>query len=157
MKTKLIGYFSISYPTDNPYLDNKYIGNTLRCAQQNLNNNDAVLDAVDRLLSLRDNLPVILLAYDESIRTANVGELYGPYEKNGISDIILVDEKDKSTKKILIASGFQVSCYVTFFMPKEEVRLAQNSNGLIYLQAKSDGKIRKGCETLSNCVEYLRS
>lgn len=182
MKTKLIGYFSIGYPTveesmkiadsylsngidmievgyptDNPYLDNEYIGNTLRCAQQNLRNNDAVFDAVDRLLSLRDDLPVILLAYDESIRAAGVENFMARARKSGISDVILVGEQDESTKKTLIANGFQVSCYVTFSMPEEEVCLAQNSNGFIYLQAKSDGKIREGCETLGKCVKYLRS
>lgn len=182
MKTKLIGYFSIGYPTvensmkiadsylsngidmievgyptDNPYLDNKYIGNTLRCAQRNLSSNDMVFDAVDRLLSLRNGLPVILLAYDESIRTVGVQNFMARARKSGISDVILVGEKDESTKKALIANGFQVSCYVTFSMPEEEVRLAQNSNGFIYLQAKPDGKVREGCETLGKCVEYLRS
>jgi tryptophan synthase alpha chain len=182
VKTKLIGYFSIGYPTveesmkiadsylrngidtieigyptDNPYLDNEYIGNTLRCAQQNLSSNDMVFDAVDRLLSLRDNLPVILLAYDKSIRAAGVENFMTRAQKSGISDVILVGEEDESTKETLIANGFQISCYVTFSMPDKEVHLAQNSNGFIYLQAKSDGKVREGCETLGKCVEYLRS
>lgn len=182
MKTKLIGYFSIGYPTmeksmeiaeaylrngidmievgyptDNPYLDNAYIGNTLRCAGKNLSSNDAVFDAVDELLRRHGSLPMILLAYDDSIRAAGVDHFMERAKKSGISDIILVGEKDESSKETLIRNGFRVSCYVTFSMPEEEIRLAQNSNGFVYLQAKPDGRIREGCETLGKCVEYLKS
>lgn len=182
MKTKLIGYFSIGYPTveesmkiadsylrngidmievgyptQDPYLDNEYIGNTLRCAGQNLKDNDAVFDAVDRLLQLHEGLPMILLAYDDSIRAAGVENFMNRAKKSGISDVILVGERDESTKNTLIQNGFRISCYVTYPLPEEEIRLAMNSNGFVYLQAKPDGEVRPGCETLGQCVEYLRN
>jgi tryptophan synthase, alpha subunit len=182
VKTKLIGYFSIGYPDversmeiadsyvksgidiieigfpcDNPYLDNEYIGNTLKCAYNNFKDADAVFDAVDELLKRHADTPVILLMYDHIIRDyVGVDKFIERASKSGIKDIILVGSEDESVKDTLISNGFNVSCYITYGLPDNEIESARNSNAFIYLQAKPDGNVRPGCETLAQCVKYLR-
>ena len=66
---------------------------------------------------------------------------------------------DDIIKNKIIAAGLQVSCYVQFHLPKEEVEMAKQSNGFVYLQAKPYDTQQKNEEypTLKDCVEYLRS
>lgn len=72
---------------------------------------------------------------------------------------MLVGLKDDIIKNKIIAAGLQVSCYVQFHLPKEEVEMAKQSNGFVYLQAKPYDTQQKNEEypTLKDCVEYLRS
>lgn len=183
MKTKLIGYFAIGYPDveksmdicdsyiksgidiievgfpcDDPFLDNEYIGNTLKCAYNNFSDADAAFDAVDELLRRYSGVPAILLVYDHIVREyAGIDRFMNRAKKSNIKDIILVGGKDETTKDILIKNGFRVSCYVTYGLPENEINSARESNGFVYLQAKPDGNIRSGCETLEQCISYLRS
>lgn len=93
------------------------------------------------------------------------GEILGiaGVEGNGQSElvklILLVGLKDDIIKNKIIAAGLQVSCYVQFHLPKEEVEMAKQSNGFVYLQAKPYDTQQKNEEypTLKDCVEYLRS
>ncbi len=73
-----------------------------------------------------------------------------------LREVILVGAKSGKTKDRLMAEGFKVSCYVTYSLPDEEVEEAKHSNGFVYLQAKPAGEIRPGCETLKDCILYLR-
>ena len=78
---------------------------------------------------------------------------------NNLKDILLVGLKDDIIKDKIIAAGLQVSCYVQFHLPKEEVEMAKQSNGFVYLQAKpyETQQINEKYPTLKDGVEYLRS
>jgi len=102
---------------------------------------------------------ILVLAYENTVEEIGVDRFIEFCLTNNLKDILLVGLKDDIIKNKIIAAGLQVSCYVQFHLPKEEVEMAKQSNGFVYLQAKPYDTQQKNEEypTLKDCVEYLRS
>lgn len=182
MKTKLIGYSSygypsieesikiadvyaksgcdvieISYPTDNAYIDSEYISSRMKMAIEKCNDADAYFNGISKIREENPNVELLLLIYEHSIIELGLNKFIKYCKDNSIEDIILVGTKDDTITNELMKNNLKISCYVTFGMPDNEVEEAKNSNGFVYLQAKPDGKVKDGYDTLEKCIEYLKN
>lgn len=181
MKTKLIGYLSlgypsieesiknanlyaksgcdiieVGYPTDNPYIDGEYIGNTMIKGLENCPDEERLFSSMEEIKKSNPNIQILLVVYEHSIIKVGIKSFIAHCKKIDIQDLILVGPQNDDVKNELIKNNLKVSCYVTYGLPEKEIMEAKNSNGFVYLQAKPENEIREGCETLKQCIEYLK-
>ncbi|SHE65251.1 tryptophan synthase subunit alpha [Clostridium fallax] len=182
MSTKLISYLSFGYPsidkslemakhyiesgcdmiecdfpTDNAFLDSELISGRMKKALESCSDYDKYFEGIKTLRKLYPQIPLILLAYDHTIRKIGVEKYVDFCKENNTMDMILVGIEDESVKKKLIDNGIKISCYVQYFLDKREIEIAKNSNGFTYMQGKpTNCKPKEGYETLKDCINYLR-
>lgn len=105
----------------------------------------------------RPTAEIILLCYDNTLREVGLEEFVQFCRANGLRSLIYVGAEDDQAKGELMAAGMEISCYVRYHLPEEEVRAALASNGFVYLQAKpTDGRINPQFPTLKDCINHLR-
>lgn len=146
----------VDLPTDNPYLDNEFIGGRMAKAYQVDSNYDHYLDTIATIRNKYPEKEMLIVLYEHSLVTIGVEKFTQFCLEHGTKDIILVGSETNDVKNQLMANGIKVSSYIQFHLPEEEIELAKNSNGFIYLQAKSVGLEKDGCHTLKECIRYLR-
>ncbi len=146
----------VDLPTDNPFLDNEFIGGRMSKAFKLDPNYDHYLDTIAKIRSKYPEKEMLIVLYEHSLTAIGVEKFTQFCLDHQTKDIILVGSETNDVKNRLMASGIKVSSYIQFHLPQEEIELARNSNGFIYLQAKSTGLEKEGCHTLKDCIRYLR-
>lgn len=182
MNTKIIGYLSFGYPnieesikraaiyidagcdilevdfpTDNPFLDSEFIGDRMRQAYGICNNYDKYFAGIKLLKEKYADIPIILLAYEHTVKEIGVEKFIERCKELQTFDLIFVGLENESIKNQLIDAGMKISCWIPYHLPDDAIQSAKYSNGFIYLQSKSEGKEKKGCEELKDCINYIRS
>ncbi|KKK38920.1 hypothetical protein WQ57_06110 [Mesobacillus campisalis] len=147
----------IDIPTDNPFLDNEFIGGRMRKAFEQNQNYDYYLETIRKIREKHPEQEILIVLYEHSLKDIGVEKFIEFCHQLHTEDIILVGNEDNQIKNELMENGIRVSSYIQYHLPDEEIGMAKNTNGFIYLQAKSVGKVREGCETLRDCIEYLRN
>ena len=140
----------VDFPSRNPYLESDYIAGRMKKALEACDDYEKYMDSIVAIQKRLPDVKILVLSYEVTVTHSHT---------NNLKDILLVGLKDDIIKNKIIAAGLQVSCYVQFHLPKEEVEMAKQSNGFVYLQAKPYDTQQKNEEypTLKDCVEYLRS
>ncbi len=181
MSTKIIGYLSFGYPTidesidraevyinagcdilevdiptDNAFLDSEFIADRMKKSYEACKDYDKYFDGIKILKEKHPDVPVILLAYEHTVKDIGVDKFIKKCKEINAFDLIFVGLEDEVVKNKLIENGMKISCWVPFELPEENVASAVESNGFVYLQSKADGKVKEGYETLDKCVNYLR-
>lgn len=152
-----IEILEVVIPAQNPFLDNEYIQMTMREALKANDCLDDYLDGIKKLIELFPKAKIIILSYETEIIRLGKERFIHWMKTNQISDTILVGGKNLSLAKELMEQDIHISSWIPFHLPEDAMERAQNSNGFIYLQYKPTGQFRPGCETLKNCIVYLRS
>lgn len=146
----------VDIPTDNPFLDNEYIGGRMSKAFAQDQNYDHYLNTISSIRSKYPEQAMLIVLYEHTVKDIGIEKFIKHCKDNSTMDIILAGPENNDVKNELMEQGIRVSSYIQFHLPDEEIELAQSSNGFIYLQAKSVGKEREGCNTLADCIEFLR-
>ncbi len=147
----------VDFPSPNPFLEGEYIASRMKAALKACRDYDKYMDGI---ATLRRELPdtrLLLLMYEDTVRDIGVEKFLRYCGEHGFKDLILVGMKDETIKNRCIAEGMRVSCYVQFNMDDEEISVAKNSNGFVYMQAKPVGiDINPEYPTLKDCIAKLR-
>ena len=138
----------VDFPSRNPYLESDYIAGRMKKALEACDDYEKYMDSIVAIQKRLPDVKILVLAYENTVEEIGVDRFIEFCLTNNLKDILLVGLKDDIIKNKIIAAGLQVSCYVQFHLPKEEVEMAKQSNGFVYLQEYP---------TLKDCVEYLRS
>ncbi len=146
----------VDIPTDNPYLDNDYIGGRMAKAYEQDSNLDHYLETISSIRTKYPEKEMLIVLYEHSLKEIGIFKFKLFCLEYNTKDIILVGSENNDIKNELMESGIRVSSYIQFHLPEKEIELALNSNGFIYLQAKSVGLEKDGCHTLKDCIHYLR-
>lgn len=149
-------FLEVDFPTDNAYLDSDFIGGRMKSALEACDDFDKYFDGIKVLKEKHPNTPIILLAYEHTIKAIGVEKFIKRSKELETYDLIMVGLENEDVKNQLIAEGIKISCWIPFNLPEEDVKSAVNSNGFVYLQSKSSGEEKEGYETLDKCVAYLR-
>ena len=149
----------VDFPYRNPFLESDYIAGRMKKALEACDDYEKYMDSIVAIQKRLPDVKILVLAYENTVEEIGVDRFIEFCLTNNLKDILLVGLKDDIIKNKIIAAGLQVSCYVQFHLPKEEVEMAKQSNGFVYLQAKPYDTQQKNEEypTLKDCVEYLRS
>ena len=149
----------VDFPSRNPYLESDYNAGRMKKALEACDDYEKYMDSIVAIQKRLPDVKILVLAYENTVEEIGVDRFIEFCLTNNLKDILLVGLKDDIIKNKIIAAGLQVSCYVQFHLPKEEVEMAKQSNGFVYLQAKPYDTQQKNEEypTLKDCVEYLRS
>ncbi|KMY51494.1 tryptophan synthase subunit alpha [Peribacillus loiseleuriae] len=146
----------VDIPTDNPFLDNEFIGGRMSKAFEQDQNYDHYLGTISTIRKKYPEKGVLIVLYEHTLIAIGVEKFIKYCLDNNTKDIILAGPENNDVKNILMKNGIRVSSYIQFHLPADEIELARNSNGFIYLQAKSVGVEKNGCDTLKECINYLR-
>lgn len=181
MSTKIIGYLSYGYPTieesinraevyinagcdilevdiptDNAFLDSEFIADRMKKSYEACKDYDKYFEGIETLKEKHPDIPVILLAYEHTVKDIGVDKFIEKCKEMNTLDLIFVGLENEDVMNKLLENNMKISCWVPFDLPEENVVSALTSNGFVYLQSKADGKVKEGYETLDKCVDYLR-
>lgn len=145
----------IDFPSRHPFLEGEYIASRMAKALDECDDYDVYMKEMVRLQELLPSTSFILLAYENTIEEIGVEKFTSFCTDNGLKDIILCGMQNDVIKNHLISNGLKISCYVQRAMDDSEVEYATNSNGFVYLQAKSNESYPE-FPTLASCIGYLR-
>lgn len=181
MNTKLICYLSNGYPTrektietaaryveggcdiieidipnDDAFMDSDLIAGRMRSSWEKSQDYDEYFGNIKTISENHPNAGIIILLYEKTVKAVGVDEFIKKCLANNTKDLILVGTDGDDITNKLMAGGLKISSYVPFHLPEEEIEVAKKSNGFVYLQAKSAGKVKEGYETLDKCIAYLK-
>lgn len=148
----------VDFPSSDPYLEGELISSRMAAALEKCGDYDKYMDSI---IKIKDDLPNtkhILLVYENTVEEIGVEKFIDFCKQNDILDLIYVGLKDETIKNKLIENGLKVSCYVQFKMDENEIEVAKNSNGFVYMQAKPIGcDASEEYPTLKDCISKLRA
>lgn len=148
----------IDFPAHDPFLESEFIANRMHVALEACADYEKYMEGMAETKKNLPNTRFILLAYEATVLEIGYERFIAFCRKNEFKDIILVGQKDDSTKNRFIADGMGVSCYVQFQMLPEEVASAKDSNGFVYMQGKpGEGQVNPDYPTLKDCIAHLRA
>jgi tryptophan synthase alpha chain len=147
----------IDLPSSDPYLEGEYIAARMKAALEQCSDYRQYMAGIAEIKRRSPTAEIILLCYDNTLREVGLEEFVQFCRANGLRSLIYVGAEDDQAKRELMAAGMEISCYVRYHLPEEEVRAALASNGFVYLQAKpTDGRINPQFPTLKDCINHLR-
>lgn len=147
----------IDIPAREPYLEGQNIVSRMKTALDSCGDLFPYLEAAADIRQRYPNVLVLVLVYEDSI--IEIGEeRFIAYCRNMcLLDLIVVGRGKAGIRERLMAAGLQVSCYVQFDLPEEELRAALASNGFVYLQAKPiTGNVNPAWPSLKAAIDRLR-
>lgn len=148
----------VDFPSRDPYLESDYIAGRMAKALEACDDYGKYMDSIVAIKNQLPDVKILVLAYENTVEEIGTRTFIDFCLENGLKDILLVGLKDDRIKDEIIAAGLQVSCYVQFHMPPEEIEQAKQSNGFVYLQAKpyESQEKNENYPTLKDCVNHLR-
>ncbi|NCD04505.1 MAG: tryptophan synthase subunit alpha [Spirochaetia bacterium] len=148
----------IDFPSRDPYLEGDFIANRMREALKACDDYEKYMEGMIKIKKSLPQTSFILLVYENTIKEIGVDKFIKFCVDNDFSDIILCGLEDDKIKNAIIANKLRVSCYVQRKLDRTEILYAKESNGFVYLQAKTrdESEINKTYPTLESCISYLR-
>ena len=146
----------VDFPSRNPYLEGDYIANRMKEA---LTVCDDYEKYMENIVKMKENLSfekMLILVYEDTVKEIGVEKFIEFCLRHELLDILLVGLNDKALKQTMMQQGLKVSCYVQFHLPQEEVEVAKEANGFVYLQAKPSKEPNPKYPELKDCIQYLR-
>lgn len=148
----------VDFPSRNPYLESDFLKARMGKALEACDDYDKYMESIIRLKKEFPEIKMLVLAYENTVLEIGTEKFINFCLENDLKDILLVGLSNNEVKDQIIEAGLQVSCYVEYHLPQEEIELAKKSNGFVYLQAKPYETQEKNEKypTLKDCVQYLR-
>ena len=148
----------VDFPSPDPYLEGEYIASRMHKALEACSDYDKYMDGIVKIKRDLPDTKIILLMYEDTLIQIGVEKFINYCKNNGFADLILVGLKDEVVKNRCIEAGIAVSCYVQFNMDENEIDVAKNSNGFVYMQAKPINiDVNPAFPTLKDCIAKLRA
>lgn len=145
------------FPTDNAFLDSEMISTRMKKSLEACSDYEKYFEGIKKLKNKHNDFPLILLAYEHTIKKIGIDRFIQFCKENNTLDMILVGLEGDEVKQKLIDNGIRLSCYVQYFLDEEEIDMAKKSNGFVYMQSKpTNCEPRMGYESLKSCINYLR-
>lgn len=113
-------FLEVDIPTDNAYLDSEFIGGRMKAALDACDDFDKYFDGIKSLKEKHPHIPLILLAYEHTIKAIGVEKFIMRCKELDVYDLIMVGLENESIKKLLISEGIKISCWVPFNLPEKK-------------------------------------
>lgn len=147
----------IDLPSAAPYLEGEYIAGRMKAALASCGDYEEYMAGIVEIKRDNPNAEIILLCYENTLLEVGVERFLEFCLANDLKSMIYIGSENAGAKQRLIEQGMEISCYVRFHLPEDEVQAALASNGFVYLQAKpTDNNINPQFSTLKHCIEHLR-
>lgn len=148
----------IDFPSRDPFLEGEFISNRMSEALKACDDYDKYMEGMIKIKKLLPQTAFILLVYENTIKEIGVEKFINFCIENNFNDIILCGLEDDKIKNSIISNNLRVSCYVQRKLDRTEILYAKESNGFVYLQAKTRdiSEINETYPTLESCISYLR-
>lgn len=147
----------IDFPSRNPYLDSEFIQSRMKMALEHCDDYSEYMKGIAEIRRRHPDNPFIILIYEETIEEIGGDRFIDFCIEHDFSDVIYIGSSNMELQKRCMDRGLRISTFVPYHLPKEEIALAQQANGFIYLQSKSSGKVHPQHQSLGQCINYLRT
>ncbi|MBD3949603.1 tryptophan synthase subunit alpha [Tuanshanicoccus lijuaniae] len=145
-------------PAANPYLDNDFLKARIKIARQQTVNYEEYFDAILRIQNEYPNIEIIINIYEDTIIEMGVDNFIQNMKKINNRTVLLAGTLFPDVREKLVNAGFEPSSFVTREMKNEDIELAKNSNGFVYLEGFANpDKYNENYPTLKDCVFKVRS
>lgn len=152
-----IDIIEAEFPAADPYLDNDLLKKRIAIARQQTTNYD---DYMNSILEIKRNLPnteIMINIYEDTILEIGYEKFMKFMNKLGTNKLLLAGKRFPEVRKTLVENGYYASSFVTREVLDEDLKIAEKSNGFIYLQGFGDESLyNKKYPTLKSCVEVVR-
>ena len=146
------------FPSKDPYLDSEYLQNRIFAALKEESNYDKYMQSLLNLSNSLKNVEFLINIYPETIREIGLDKFLEFMNKLNQNEVLLVGNKDLEVRKKLEKAGLSVSVFVTRKMNEEDLKIAKEGNGFVYMEAFAyDGSTNKDYPDLKDCVAKVRS
>ena len=147
----------IDFPSRDPYLEGEYIAGRMAKALEACDDYDKYMESMVAVKKRLPDIRLLVLAYENTVEEIGTERFISFCLENDFKDILLVGLKDNRIKDQIIAAGLRVSCYVQYQMLPEEIEMAKQSNGFVYMQAKPTKEVNPQYPDLKACIAHLRA
>lgn len=147
----------IDFPSRDPYLEGEYIAGRMAKALEACDDYDKYMESMVAVKKRLPDIKLLVLAYENTVEEIGTERFISFCLENDFKDILLVGLKNNRIKDQIIAAGLRVSCYVQYQMLPEEIEMAKQSNGFVYMQAKPTKEVNPQYPDLKSCIAHLRA
>ena len=147
----------VDIPSNDPYMDNEFIQLRMKSAYKECSDANKYFEGIKTIQNRCPEAELIILSYAETVQQVGVGTFAELMKSTNLKQMILVGKEAKQVGSLLTEKGIKISSYISFAMEDEEINNAMGATAFIYLQAKSSGIYREGCDKLEKCIDYLRN
>lgn len=180
---KLIGYLSNGYPTleeskeralryvkngveiieadfpaEDPYLDNDLLKSRIFKARENTTNYEDYMEAIIDLHKELPNIELMINIYERTLLVIGVDRFAEFMKEINTNAFLLAGNEFPELRKQLEDKGLFMSSFVTRAMHEEDLKLAGESNGFIYMEGFGDEtKYSAKYPELKDCIQKVRS
>jgi tryptophan synthase alpha chain len=152
-----IDILEADFPGSDPYLDSEYLQRRIFAALKNESNYDKYMEMLIKLKVETPGVQYLINIYEYTIREIGVEKFIRFMHNINQSQVLLIGKTDPDVRKALKENQLYVSSYVTRGMLSEDLELASNSNGFVYMQGFGDEKeYSNEYPTLKDCVTKVR-
>lgn len=148
----------LDIPSPDPYYESDVISRHMAAAYAACQDYDAYFDAILQIRSKYPRVGLQLALYENTMECIGIDKVVDFCKKAYIDGLIYVGNEHPEFQDKLLEGGIRIAVFVRYHMPEEEIQIARQSNGFIYLQAKPtyNNNVKPGYEKLADCVAYLR-
>lgn len=180
---KIIGYFSLGYPSiedslkiashyinsginelevdvpsPDPYFESQIIAHNMKAAFSLCPDYEKYFEGIKWLRYNYPDIPVQLTLYDNTITKIGIDKTLDFCKRSDINSIILVGVEHPEYRQTIMNASINLISFVRYHLPAEDVSLAKLTDSCVYLQAKPtfSNNVKPGYERLEDCIVYLR-
>ena len=146
----------VDFPAEDPYLDSPYIQSRMKEALSACNDYQKYMDAIVQIKKNQPKASFIVLIYEKTIKTIGIDRFIDFCQQNHLYDIICVGNEYPEVREYLMKSKLKVSTFIRYHLPEEDILVAKEANGFIYLQAKPSDQMHQEYQSLKTIIPYLR-
>lgn len=144
------------FPAADPYYDSDYIKERMWEALRKYPNYDTYIESVEKILHDHPGVRLYILIYEKTILTIGLDKFVNFMKRNKLAEMILVGTEHPEVRERLINEKLKVSAFVQYHCPDDQIALAKQTTGFIYLQATPSGLFHPKHKDLKSIIQYLR-
>lgn len=146
----------VDFPAKNPYLENDLIASRMQSALKNTSDYEDYMETIQKIKANHPDTQIIVLVYEETIREIGQEAFIDFCQTNAILDVIYIGSKHPEMRTALMESGIRISSFVPYNLDDKAIKAAQNTNGFVYMQAKTETDYHPDYPRLKDCIRHLK-
>jgi alcohol dehydrogenase class IV/tryptophan synthase alpha subunit len=151
-------FLEVDVPSPDPYFESDVISRHMAEAYKECQDFDKYFEAIETIRVKYPKVGIQLALYENTMERIGVDKVVAFLRRAGVDALIYVGNQHPEYQDKLLEGGVRIAAFVRYHMPEEEIAVARQTNGMVYLQAKPtyNNNVKPGYEKLADCVKCLR-
>lgn len=146
------------FPTSDPYLDNDFLKKRIFGALAHTTDYEVYMDNILKIQEENPGVEFLINIYEVTVKEIGYDRFARFMEQLGQDQVLLAGKEYPEVREELEKRKLYASSFVTREVLAEDLEIAEQSNGFIYMQGFGDeATYSKEFPTLRDCVAKVRS